>query len=106
MKSFIASCLFALSTHATTYYIDYAGGNDANNGTSPNSPWQRQPYMAGWSGVYYHAPGDQFIFKGGVTWPRSCFQLHILQGGQDASTRDYYGADLDWYTWAAWVRPV
>ena len=30
-------------------------GEDSNSGTSKSSPWQHQPYKAGFSGKYTHA---------------------------------------------------
>src|SRR5262245_51991895 len=106
MKYLLPSLLFAISANATTYYIDYSTGSDANDGISRSTPWKRHPYMSGYSGWYSHAPVDRFLFKGGVTWPRSCFQLHITQGGSSDSNRDYYGVANDWYVGSAWSAPV
>ena len=91
---------------ATTYYIDYNAADDSANGTSTDTPWKRHPYMATFSGTYVHSAGDQFIFKGGVTWPNACFRMHIVAGGSGAGTRDYYGVDASWYTGGAWARPI
>ncbi len=89
-----------------TYYIDYVSGNNANNGTSKNTPWKVHPYMKGFTGSYSHKAGDRFIFKGGVTWPHSAFQMNIAAGGSSDSARDYYGADKTWYAGSSWTRPV
>jgi hypothetical protein len=90
-----------------TYYIDYAGGNDANNGTAKLTPWKTHPYMANTAIVgYSHSAGDQFIFKGGVTWLNVCFPMTIAAGGSAEGTRDYYGIDATWYTGGAWARPI
>jgi hypothetical protein len=100
------SLLCAQVARAGTYYIDYSGGSDSNNGTSKATPWQRQPYMVGFSGSYSHSGGDRFIFKGGVTWPVSVFQMHITAGGSGNGTPDYYGVDSTWYAGSAWTRPL
>lgn len=88
-----------------TYYIDYSSGSDANAGTSTGAPWQRHPYMNGFSGTYTHAAGDHFIFKGGVTWPAACFPLTQNAGGS-AGNSDYYGFDVTWYSGGSWSRPL
>ncbi|MDA8090469.1 MAG: right-handed parallel beta-helix repeat-containing protein, partial [Nitrospiraceae bacterium] len=52
-------------------YIDYVNGSDSNNGTSTSTPWQHCPGDANASGnaaSYAPAPGDEFIFKGGVVY--------------------------------------
>lgn len=41
----VAALLAAAPAYATTYYVDYANGNDANSGKSTSSAWK-------------HAPGD------------------------------------------------
>lgn len=94
-----------------TYYIDFVNGGDANNnGVTKNSPWKRHPYMTGFNGTYVHRDGDQFMFKGGVTWPASCFPMSISKGGStEISTdtvNDYYGSDPTWFTGTAWSRPI
>ncbi len=89
-----------------TYYIDYVSGNNANNGTSKTTPWKVHPFMKGFTGSYSHKAGDRFIFKGGVTWPNSSFQMNITAGGSSDSVRDYYGVDKTWYAGSSWARPV
>lgn len=95
----------ALRGSAATYYIDYAGGSDANSGASTGAAWKRHPYMRGWSGSYSHATGDQFIFKGGVTWPKEAMPLTVAASGTPGN-RDYYGVSGAWFTGASWSRPV
>jgi hypothetical protein len=104
--SLAALLLSVQAPQAGTYYIDYSGGSDTNNGASKATPWQRQPYMVGFSGSYSHSAGDRFIFKGGVTWPVSVFQMHITAGGSGNDNRDYYGVDSTWYAGPAWTRPL
>src|SRR4051812_43244379 len=98
--------IFAATASAATYYIDYAGGSDSNSGTSKSSPWQRCPGMQGFNQNYLHAPGDHFIFKGGVTWPASVFPMTVTVGGASDSARDYYGVDPTWFTGGGWGRPI
>jgi hypothetical protein len=56
----------------TTYYVDYVGGNNSNNGRSTSTPWKTAPGGTG-SGSRpipncTLQPGDKVIFKGGVTY--------------------------------------
>lgn len=97
--------LTAWIANSATYYIDYASGSDANNGTAKTTPWKRAPGMKGAAMSYSHTAGDRFIFKGGVTWPSACYQWKITWGGTQA-TLDYYGVDRTWFSGDAWTRPV
>jgi hypothetical protein len=56
---------------ATTYYVDFVGGNDALDGTTPAKAWQHCPGDANVTGTPLTAslhPGDKVIFKGGVKY--------------------------------------
>jgi hypothetical protein len=60
-----------LESTGTTYYVDFAGGSDANAGTSPSSAWQHTPGDANARGVPANVtlrPGDTILFKGGVVY--------------------------------------
>lgn len=105
MRTWILSFLLVANCSATTYYIDFASGSDSNNGTSKTTPWKHQPYMQGRMGGYTHAAGDQFIFKGGVTWDRTCYPVTISSGG-NSGKNDYYGVDTSWYVGGSWSRPI
>lgn len=37
--------LAAWTASGATYYVDYASGSDANNGTAKATPWKRAPGM-------------------------------------------------------------
>ena len=87
------------------FYIDFETGKDGNNGTSKTSPWKRVPPMAGFSGSYYHQAGDQFVFKGGVTWDKTNFQMSLSYSGTSAAP-DYYGVDKSWFKGTSWSRPI
>lgn len=89
-----------------TYYIDFVGGNDGNNGTAKGTPWKHQPYMKGFTGSYVHANGDQFIFKGGVTWDKTCLTWVVTTASSASGTPDYYGVDMTWFTGGSWTQPV
>src|SRR3990170_3706182 len=91
--------------NSRTFYIDYAAGSDGNPGTSKTAPWKTAPGMAGFAGKYSHTAGNRFIFKGGVTWPTSCFQWKIVGSGT-ASAPDYYGSDPSWFNGASFKRPL
>lgn len=102
----------AAAQSARTFYIDYAGGSNANNGTSKSTPWKTHPYMQASSActtgsvpAYSHVAGDRFIFKGGATWPAACFQMAIGAGGTP-SAQDYYGVDLSWFAGGSFTRPL
>ncbi len=88
------------------FYIDYATGSNANNGTSKSTPWKLAPGMVGFTGSYTHQAGDKFIFKGGVTWPAAALPLTVAYSGSSDTVRDYYGVDQTWYTGTSWVKPV
>jgi hypothetical protein len=107
IKAMLLQLIVVSSAFAQTYYIDYLGGADTNSGTSKTAPWKYHPYMAGWSGgaKYAHAAGDQFIFKGGVTWTSDAFLMSIAAGGSPAAP-DYYGVDETWFAGSQFARPV
>ncbi|NLX60087.1 MAG: hypothetical protein GXY74_13495 [Phycisphaerae bacterium] len=87
------------------YYIDYASGSDANSGLTKQAPWKRHPYMQNFAGTYTAGAGDEFVFKGGVTWPSECFGLIVTQGGSEQAPM-VYTVDETWYSGGAWSRPV
>jgi hypothetical protein len=101
------SLCFALPVMAQhrQFYISTSGSN-SNAGTQA-SPWRSDPYMyhssacdggSGPSG-YVHQAGDQFMLKGGESWPNTCFPMAITAGGT-VSTQDYHGVcnALDTYS--------
>lgn len=107
MKKLVILLLsFTFTAYPATYYIDFASGNDANSGASTSAPWKRAPGMKNFGRTYINNPGDRFIFKGGVTWDASCFQMKMAGGGSSEANRSYYGIDVTWYTGGSWTRPV
>jgi len=62
---------FSSPTRASTYYVDFASGSDANDGTSTNAPWQHCPGDPNATGVCRSAAlsaGSTVNFKGGVVY--------------------------------------
>jgi hypothetical protein len=60
-----------VASPAAYYYVDYAGGSDANPGTSPETAWQHCPgdfFATGVAASTALNPGDTVIFKGGVQY--------------------------------------
>ncbi len=90
---------------AATYYIDYASGNDANNGLTTSTPWKNAPGMDGFTASYSHSAGDIFIFKGGVTWNSSALPLTIGYSGTSGNV-DTYTTDESWYSGGSWSQPI
>ncbi len=88
-----------------TYYIDYSTGADNNSGISKSAPWKRCPGMNGFSAAYTHAPGDVYVFKGGVVWPAASLPFTIINSGSTGNT-DTYTTDHDWYAGSAWAQPT
>ena len=63
-----------LSAPGSTYYIDFASGDDGNPGTAVSAPWKHCPGDANASNVPLGtslAAGDKVFFKGGVTYKSS-----------------------------------
>ncbi|MEX0886745.1 MAG: right-handed parallel beta-helix repeat-containing protein [Phycisphaeraceae bacterium] len=67
-----ASVLWAASASAaTTYYVDFADGDNAADGQSPQAPWKHAPgddNATGNPAAVDLQPGDTIIFKGGVAY--------------------------------------
>ena len=73
-------CLALASTAtATSYYVDSAGGNDNNSGTSTGSAWQSLTKVSATTFV----PGDQILLKCGSAWAGQ--QLYPKGSGSSGS---------------------
>jgi hypothetical protein len=121
MRKWLIVLLAVISTSAwgTTYYIDWVNGADTNDGTTKSTPWKRAPGMNGCvsgMGCYTYqqthdaqgtsGAGDQFIFKGGVTWPNDALAWDWYFGNGTPGNPIYFGAgDKTWYTGISWTRP-
>jgi len=95
----LLAAIVVLAAGGRVFYISSSSGSNANNGLSQAQPWKSAPYMGTGSGcsgsgsgpVYTPQPGDQFVFKGGDTWPAVCFGMYITSGGT-ATAQNYFGA--------------
>lgn len=57
--------LTSVAVSAATYYVDSAGGNDANAGTSTATAWQTLTKV---NTIAAFAPGDSILFARGGSW--------------------------------------
>jgi len=86
-KRFILSCLIislfvllslttiSLPAYATTYYVDASGGNDFNDGLSPQTAWRTISKVNSMD----FKPGDTILFKRGEIWRE---QLIVPSSGE------------------------
>jgi PKD repeat protein len=72
---------------ATVYYVDASGGNDANNGFSPETAWKNIARVNG-SMINFN-PGDRILLKRGTRFTDS--RIEITKGGA-AGERLIFGA--------------
>lgn len=104
--------LSSSSVWAATYYIDWVSGSDTNDGITKSTPWKRAPGMYGCSDKCLvkrkagGSPGDQFILKGGVTWPRAALCWDWYFGNGTAASPIYFGVDQTWFSGVSWSRPI
>jgi hypothetical protein len=68
----------ARASHATTYYVDSAKGNDSATGTSIAAPWKSLTKVSGTT----FSPGDTILLKAGSRW--SGQELHPRGSGTAA----------------------
>ena len=83
--------LSASQLSATTYYLDYDGGSNSNDGLSPATAWKDLFKIRNAN----PAPGDVFLFKRGSVW--AGLQLYITASGTSAQPIRYgaYGSTQD-----------
>lgn len=62
--------LLCVRSNAAIYYVDYASGSDAANGTSTAAPWQHAPGDASAGGIVPSSvnAGDVVLFHGGIEY--------------------------------------
>jgi hypothetical protein len=75
---------FACPGKAASYFVDYVGGVDSNNGTSTSTAWKHcpgDPTAAGTPNSTTLAPGDTVFFKGGVNYVLSVINPNPAQLG-------------------------
>ncbi len=68
---------------ATTYYVDFSGGLNSNDGLSPASAWKDLFKVRNSN----PQPGDTYLFKRGETWAGS--QMYITASGTAAQPITY-----------------
>lgn len=102
----VVLCIFSMSTAwCATYYVDFVGGADTNNGTSKSTPFKHIKGMTGCTNTCNSTTltdGDIVFFKGGVTWTDSW--PWTLVGG--TSTGIIYTTDKTWYTGGSFTQPT
>lgn len=99
-------CAFAaLTANAATKYISWSLGSDSNNGNSTATPYKTAPGMRGSTHGWTPSAGDTIVFRGGDTWPSSCYQWLITWSGT-APSRITYGTDAAWYAGGSFTRPL
>ncbi|MEM6458835.1 MAG: right-handed parallel beta-helix repeat-containing protein [Planctomycetota bacterium] len=67
----IVVVLVAAQVRATTYYVDFAGGNDVARGDTPEAAWKHapgDPNAEATPAAVERQPGDVMKFKGGVRY--------------------------------------
>ena len=76
---------------ATTYYLDFTAGSDANDGLSPATAWQHLQRIR----TQGPQPGDVFLFKRGERW--AGLQFYLTHSGTDGNPITYgtYGTTSD-----------
>lgn len=75
-----------------TFYIDFDGGNDSADGTSPATAWKRAPGDALATGTARNAKlegGDRLLFKGGVRYRGT---VRITRSGEPGKPIVYDGS--------------
>lgn len=90
---------------ASTYYLDFETGLDANDGLTQKTAWKHCPGMTKFRGTYHHHAGDRFIFKGGSVWPSSALPFVIAYDGQSGK-KDTYTTDHAWFKGDRWSQPL
>jgi hypothetical protein len=100
MKELLGIFLFVTSIHGAIYYVDFAGGDNTNNGTSASTPWKHAPGDAQATGNANTAlsAGDIVIYKGGVVYNG---YTSITNSGTSGNPIQYLGnPDGTWGTGA------
>jgi hypothetical protein len=102
----ICAWLLTQSAFAATYYVDFSGGSDANNGTANGTPFKHAPGMTGCTNTCASTmlnAGDTVTFKGGVTWTSS-YPWTFSPGS--SSNPITYTTDHTWFAGGTYAQPV
>jgi len=84
-------CVFPGLAWATVYYVDFEGGSDSQNGTSPSTPFKHCPgdnNATGNAAGTNLSPGDTVILKGGVYYRSS---IDVTRSGAAGNPITYDG---------------
>ncbi|MEL7221242.1 MAG: hypothetical protein AAGJ93_07985 [Bacteroidota bacterium] len=82
LQLLLLNLLFIPRLYATTYCLDYAGGNNANDGLSPATAWKNLFKIR-----EVNSPGDVFLFKRGEVWRTE--RLYITVSGTSSQPISY-----------------
>jgi hypothetical protein len=88
--------IFDSVANGASYYIDYAGGSNANSGTSTSSPWKHSPGDPNATvnpASKTLQPGDTIYFKGGVKYRG---QIWLGNSGTSGNPITYNGQPVGW----------
>lgn len=105
MRFVILGCALLLAgvarVQSAVYYVDYAGGSDANVGTNGSQPWKHcpgDPAAGGVAAGVNLAPGDVVRFKGGVEYElRGATGIRLAWDGAAGAAITYDGnSDGSW----------
>ena len=94
----IWACIFCMgwTGRAGTYFVDFAGGSDSNNGLSATTAWKHCPGDTNSAGVpkgIALAAGDSVVFKGGVAYVGD---IAVKSSGAGGSPITYDGTGSNW----------
>ena len=81
-----------VAAHPAIYYVDYAGGNDLNIGTSMSGAWKHSPgdpASTGRVAATRLLPGDNVLFRGGVAYRGS---IRISSSGDENAPIRFVGS--------------
>ena len=106
VRSFCCVLIVVSLTYAqTTYYISSSTGNDANNGTTPATPWKTPNVVC----HHYTAfnPGDAILFSRGDTFQGEIYQYamtgtpghRIVVGAYGTGAKPIIYGDMTGATW-------
>src|SRR5882724_3827864 len=107
-KILLTLMLLTVPAFGTTYYVDFSGGADTNNGTAKVTPWKFVKGMNGCASTCASTTlvsGDIVIFKGGVTWTFTGSQpIWTIVGG--SSSMITYTTDHTWFNGGSFTQPI
>ena len=70
----------------TTYYVDYSGGLDSNNGTTELTPWKTIAKVNSFGKNTGFSAGSSILFKCGKIWRESLYTFDPSGGKTSSGT--------------------